>query len=190
MTPADELDLLFATPEHLTIGGRAVVVRGVTMAELPAFLRLYARMPADGADPESAEFVVWTADLCELLAQLSEQDIGWVNGLSEDAIGELFGAMRRANRILFESAPLRRGPRSRRKLSWATAVAGLVESGHSLDAIRGYTLAQVEQLTAAHARISADRAIDALSIARAAQADNKGYRRALQSIEKARTELG
>ncbi|ANQ83706.1 hypothetical protein dqs_0630 [Azoarcus olearius] len=192
---ANELDLLFAAPECVSVGGERVDVRGVRLSELPRFLRLYDARPAlpeGGELPPQAEAALaeWQAGLVVMLSNLCCRSVDWLSGRTDAELGELFGAMRRANRILFDPAPARHGPRNGRGQSWATAAAWLVECGHSLEAVGNYTLAQIEQLTAAHGRLAADRSLDALSIARAAQADRKGYSQALAALKRARTQLG
>lgn len=192
---ADELDVLFAAPEHASVGGERVSVRGVRLAELPAFLRLYDSRPpqpegAASAPEAEAALVAWQADLIDMLGRLCDRPMEWLTGLPDTDLVELFGAMRRANSILFDPVPARHGPRNGKGQSWATAAAWLIECGHSLEAVGRYTLAQIELLTAAHARLAADRSLDALSIARAAQADRKGYSQALAALKRARTQLG
>lgn len=196
---AGTLDALFAAPVRVTVAGEVVRVRGVVLDELADFLRLYDRAPgnaggaeADGEagteDPDAVRD--WAADLLAMLARLCDRPLDWLQQRADDELEALFAAMRRANAVLFEPQPARHGPRGNRGHSWATAAAWLVECGHSLHQVRGYTLGQIEQLTAAHARLAADRRIDELSIARAAQAPQKGYRAALKSLEKARAQLG
>ena len=192
MTPtaADELDVLFAAPVPVTAGGEQLYVRGVVLEELPAFLRLYARQQDGDAEPDAAAAASWAADFVRLASTLCGRSAEWVLELGDDDTERLLAAMKRANRILFDAPALRHGPRNSRGASWANAVAQLVECGHALEAVRRYTLAQVEMLCAAHARLSADRRIDELTLARGAQADNKGYRRALAALETARKTLG
>ncbi len=193
-TAADEIDSLFAAPVPVTVGGEALLVRGVVLEELPRFLRLYAHQQHGEADPaaalDNAALAAWAADFVQLTALLCGRPAEWVLELGEDDTACLLDAMKRANRILFDTPTTRHGPRNARGASWANAVAMLVEAGHALEAVRRYTLAQIEMLCAAHARLAADRRLDDLSIARASQADHKGYRRALAALEKARTTLG
>lgn len=192
MTPtaADELDVLFAAPVPVAAGGEQLYVRGVVLDELPAFLRLYARQPADDAALDAIDGDAWATDFVALMAPLCDRTPEWLWALPEPDIERVMDATRRANRILFDAPALRHGPRNSRGASWANAVAQLVECGHALEAVRRYTLAQIEMLCAAHARLAADRRIDELAIARAAQADMKGYKRALAALEKARATLG
>ena len=116
----------------------------------------------------------------------------WIGALADDDQDALFAAMWQANRILFDpAAGVRTGPRSKADaISWATAAALLVKAGHRAEDIERYTLAQIEQYMAAHQRLAADRRIEALSIARAAQAETKGFRQFLRSLELARARLG
>lgn len=186
---AAQLDALFAAPVRVTVGGRCVAVRGVWLGELAEFLRLYASRPADGADQAAAEVQAWMRSITAMLSRLCGQPLDWLDTLPEADLDALFGAMWAANRILFEPSA-RSGPRGGEKISWATAVAVLVEAGHRPADIECYTLVQVEHYMAAHARIEADRKISALSIARAARASEKGYRSFMRALESARTKLG
>ncbi len=189
---ADELDALFAAPVRVTVGGRQVAVRGVWLGELAEFLRIYADKPAEGTPDDAPEVAAWAARILSVLSRLSGEDETWVAGLPEAQLDALFGAMWQANRVLFEpGAGVRHGPRGAREhISWATAAAVLIEAGHRPEDIARYSLAQVEQYMAAHARLAADRRVEALSIARAAQADGKGFRQFLRSLELARARLG
>lgn len=192
---ADQLDALFAAPVRVTVAGRPVEVRGVWLCELPEFLRLYARKPADDAPDADLATHAWTMDVIGVLSQLCGQPVEWISTLDEADQEAIFDAMWRANRVLFQpGSGLRTGPRSGQhsgdSISWATAAALLIEAGHRAEDIERYTLAQIEQYMAAHARLAADRRLAALSIARAAQADAKGFRQFTRSLEAARTKLG
>ena len=189
---ADELDALFAAPVRVTIGGEHVAVRGVWLCELPELLRLYAAKPNDDAPEDGAAAQTWLAGIVAVLARLSGKTVAWVTALSDDDQEALFAAMWQANSNLFAPAS---GPRTSARgkgseISWATAAAALVEAGHRAEDVGRYTLAQVEQYMAAHARLAADRRLDALSVARAAQADGKGFKQFMRAIEQARTKLG
>lgn len=193
LAPADELDALFAAPVLATVGGQCVRVRGVAMGELAQFLRLYERSHAgaeqDGAE-QLAETAGWLAEMQAMAATLSGWPLEWIEALDDEGLAQMFDAMGRANRVLFDSGRPRSGPRNEKTYTWATAVAQLVECGHALEAVRGYSVGQVEQLMMAHARLAAERRIDELTIARAAQADTKGFKNAVSALEKARTALG
>lgn len=178
----------------MTVAGKAVAVRGVRLGELAAFLRLYADKPDDELAQDAPAVQAWLLGVVGMLAQLSGEPESWLLDLTDAELDALFGAMWAANRVLFDDAIGgigRRGPRTARdQISWATAAALLVEAGHSHDAVAGYTLTQIEQYVAAHARLAADRRIDALSIARAAQSDGKAYRNILRTLESGRAKLG
>lgn len=194
---ADELDALFAAPVRVAVAGKQVEVRGVRLSELGGLLRLYADKPDDALSLDAPAVQSWLGRIVAMLSRLSGEPESWLRELPDDDLELLFRAMWEANRVLFDDAidgisrAARRGPRTARdQISWATAAAALVEAGHGHDAVAGYTLTQIEQYIAAHARLAADRRIDALSIARAARADGKSYRNVLRALEIARAKLG
>lgn len=189
---AAQLDALFAAPVRITVAGQAVAVRGVWLGELPEFLRLYAAKPADGTPDHAPAALAWLDGIVGVLARLSGMSPHWIGALADDDQDALFAAMWQANRILFDpAAGVRTGPRSKADaISWATAAALLVEAGHRAEDIERYTLAQIEQYSAAHARLAADRRLEALSIARGAQADAKGFKQFMRALEQTRAKLG
>ena len=195
LDPADELDDILAAPVWVQAGGERVAVRGVWMCELPAFLRLHGTQPDAETqaralfDAEAAAAVEAHAGaLLEMLAGLCERTPQWLAGLHEAELQAVFEAMKAASRVLFEGAPRAAGAADPREpaASWAHAVALLVECGHALAAIRHYTVGQVERLLAAHAALAADRRMDDLCLARAAQADAEGFKRAVAEIKRSR----
>lgn len=188
---AAQLDALFAAPVRVAVGGKRVAVRGVWLGELADFLRLSARKPAEGAAHDAPEVIDWMAEIVQVLARLCGETVEWVTALDDASLDALFAAMWEANRVLFEpGAGARTGPRGGASISWATAAAVLIEAGHRPEDIERYTLVQIEQYMAAHARLAADRRLEALSIARASQADQKGYRSFLRTLEASRAKLG
>lgn len=197
--PADELDDVLGAPVWVQAGGERLAVRGVWMCELPAFLRLHERQPDAELqaralfDPEAAQAVqAHAAALLDLLAQSCGRSAQWLAALDEAELQGVFEAMKAANRALFgerRAAPHASAP-GEPAASWARAVALLVECGHALDAVAHYTVGQVERLLAAHAALSADRRLDELCLARAAQADAEGFKRAVAEIKRSRRALG
>lgn len=187
---AAQLDALFAAPVRVTVGGRCVAVRGVRLGELAEYLRLYDTRPAGDAAQDTPEAAAWSRGIVRMLSQLCGEPQAWIEALPEADLDALFAAMQEANRALFARPDARSGPRGGEKISWATAVAVLIEAGHRPADIERYTLTQVEHYMAAHARLAADRQIAALSIARAAAATEKGYRPFMRALESARTKLG
>lgn len=190
MTPeavADELDAIFAAPVQVTVRGERVMARGVRLDELPAFLRLYARQQVAGALEETAGW----EEMLALFAKLCDRPVEWLVALEEGELGRIFAAVEAANSGLIGAGGLRAGLQAGggKPLPWAVAVAQLVERGHALEAVRGYTLGQVERLLQAHARLSADTRLDELTLARAAQADRKGFKGAVEALEHARKAL-
>lgn len=62
-------------------------------------------------------------------------------------------------------------------------MARLIESGHRLEDLKGYTLAQVNLLLGAHQNLAQMRLHDELIIARAAQATPEGFRSVEASLK-------
>jgi hypothetical protein len=59
----------------------------------------------------------------------------------------------------------------------------LIGHGHSLEAIRGYTLFQLKQFTAAAQRQERRQLRDRLVVARAAQYEKSDYKKFMQALE-------
>lgn len=196
--PANELDDVLGAPVWVHAGGERVAVRGVWICELPDFLRLHATQPDEvllaraAFDADAARALDGHAmQMLALLAGLCDRTPEWLAALDDADLEKVFAAMKQANRVLFEgaAAPSHVGRDREVAASWARAVALLVECGHALDAVRRYTVGQVERLLAAHAALAADRRLDELCLARAAQADAEGFRRAVAEIKKSRGAL-
>lgn len=183
---ADELDALFAAPVPVCLRGEWLAVRGVWMCELPELLRLSTQAEADG---EAAPG--WQGPMLELLSRLCGRSPEWLAALDEGDAEKLFAAADEANGQLWRDAALREryAAGDAQPVSWVTAVARLVEAGHRLTDVARYTPAQVDVLLQGHARLRAEQRIDELSIARAAQATDKGFRGAMDALKRARREL-
>lgn len=196
--PANELDDVLGAPVCVHAGGERLAVRGVWMCELPAFLRLHANQPDEALqaraalDVDAARAMDGHAmEMLALLAGLCGRSHEWLAALDDADLERVFAAIKQANRVLFDGAtePAHSGRDREAAASWARAVALLVECGHALDAVRRYTVGQVERLLAAHAALAADRRLDELCLARAAQADAEGFRRAVAEIKRSRVAL-
>lgn len=185
---ADELDALFAAPVPVCLRGEWLDVRGVWMCELAELLRLTGG--AEGSTDGDIE-AGWQGPMLDLLGRLCGRDPDWLASLAEDEAERLFAAAEEANGALWRDATSRAryAAGDNRPVSWATAVARLVEAGHRLDDVARYTPAQVDVLLQGHARLRAEQRIDELSIARAAQATDKGFRGAMDALKRARREL-
>ncbi len=178
---ADELDALFAAPVCITLRGEPLQVRGVRLEELPQVLRM-AHAP-DGTPAADA-------GMLELFSRLCGRPVAWLAALDDADAESLFAAVQQVNKALYQMGPAAlSAAQGSKPATWATAVARLVECGHPLDAIRHYTLDQIDRLLQAHARNSADARLDELSIARAAQADRKGYKSMIDALQRARASL-
>jgi hypothetical protein len=60
----------------------------------------------------------------------------------------------------------------------------LIAHGHSLDAIKGYTLAQVRAFLKAIERINSDRRVGEAIAARMAQAEGKAFKSYIKSLQR------
>lgn len=70
-----------------------------------------------------------------------------------------------------------------RRVGWADVIAVLVESGHSLNDLRHYTLSQIDVLARAHSKLARRRLRDACIAARAGQAESKAFAGFLKQLE-------
>lgn len=178
-------------PCHLSTG--TVMLNPITLAGLPDLIELLSLSSAMPEDDESIEDRLEVA--LALVALMSGLDPADIAALSDSDFAFLEAACRAANPSIFGDASL---PRARAKgaagrqglRSIETSVALLVERGHRLEDIKGYTLAQIERLSLAHARLAAEQRINDLVIARAAAASEKGYKATSQSLQQALARLG
>jgi hypothetical protein len=60
----------------------------------------------------------------------------------------------------------------------------LIAHGHSLDAIKGYTLAQVRAFLKAIERINSDRRVGEAIAARMAQAEGKAFKSYIKTLQR------
>lgn len=178
-------------PCHLSTG--TVMLSPITLAGLPDLIELLNLNTAISDDGESTDDRLEVA--LALVALMSGLDPADIAALSDSDFTFLEAACRAANPSIFGDAVAPRargtGAAGRHGLrSIETSVALLVERGHRLEDIKRYTLAQIEQLSLAHARLAAEQRINDLMIARAAAASEKGYKSIAQSLQQALARLG
>ena len=177
-------------PCHLSTG--TVTLHPLTLEQLPdlvTLLCLNEELMADGDSIEDQREIAGA--VVSLMSGLSPDEI---MSLSASDFERLDAACRKANPSLFRTQDgaqqRRRGPTSRNLRSLETSIATLIECGHQIEDVKRYTLAQIERLSLAHARLAAERRINDLAIARAARASEKGYRSVSQSLQQSLMRLG
>lgn len=179
-----ELVELFAQYLQTEIAGEQVLVRALELREIVA-LWSNDGLVSDTDNP-AAELVVGSR-LLALSVMKPGRD--WIESLGDDDLAKLFDLVNRANRALFAPPPPTHAEPGARQPTWSDAIAQLVEAGHSLAAIERYTMNQIDLLAAAHARLAIERKLDEVTLARAAQADKKGFREVLSGLKKALARL-
>lgn len=177
---AADIAAVLGLPVFVTVAGEPVRVSGVLFAELPQLIDEAAGVEAAGG--ESTLFM-------RVLNRSVQRSADWWAGLAEADFEALMEAFHRVNAPLFDGAPRTISTEKTEPSSWIDVVARLVQAGHSIAAIKGYTLLQMDALSKAYDRIEADRAVDALSIGRAAQADDKSYKKVLADMRRVRAKL-
>lgn len=186
---AQVIDEMFGAPHvaQLTIG--PVSIAPVTLGELPALLALLSHQERqDSGSPEEQEACA------RVMEFVSRQSRAFIATLSPEDQVTLLDVAYQANPTLFRKPSpggrTRRGSSSSAANGLQESIALLLECGHSLAAIAGYTLAQIERLTLLHSRLAAERNINSLVVARAAQAETNGYKNFAAALKRARTMLG
>ena len=177
-----ELEELLGAPYRVTLSGGEVCVTPMRFGDLPELLRC---LDAWQREPATAD-----GDL-HLLELTTGLEADFLKTLNDADLEALLAASKAVNPTLYREeagAVLTRRPSAPGGIE--TAVALLIEAGHTLAAVEGYTLAQIDRLSLAHARLAAERRIDELMIARAAQADSKGFKHAVASLQRSLGKLG
>lgn len=177
-----ELEELLGAPYRVTLSGGEVAVTPLKFGDLPELLRC---LDAWHSEPPTAD-----GDL-HLLELTTGLQAGFLKTLTDADLEALLEASKAVNPTLYREgtgAALARRPSAPGGIE--TAVALLIESGHTLKAVEGYTLAQIDRLSLAHARLAAERRIDELMITRAAQADSKGFKHAVASLQRSLAKMG
>lgn len=176
---AADVAAVLGLPAMVMVAGEAVRVSGVLFADLPQLAEEAAAAGATGG--EDTLFL-------SVLNRSVKRSPDWWAGLAEAEFDAVMEAFYRVNSPLFETAQPAAAGRAE-TASWVDVVARLVQAGHSIAAIKGYTLLQMDVLSKALDRVDADQALDALSIARTAQADDKSYRKVLADMRRVRAKL-
>lgn len=170
-----ELEELLGTPHQVELSVGAVTVTPLKFGDLPELLAcLDAQQEESGGAAFSRLLELSTGLQADFIASLGEEDLI-----------ALMAASKAANPSIYREAPAsaRMPSGARAKGGILDSVALLIESGHTLEDIKGYTLSQIECLGLAHARLEAERRINDLCLARAAQADGKGFKNTVARLE-------
>lgn len=177
-----ELEELLGAPHLVALSVGEVRVTPLKFGDLPELLRCLDAWHSEPPTPEG--------DL-RLLALTTGCEADFLTTLSDADLEALLTASKTVNPSLYREGPgaaLARRPSAPGGVD--AAVCLLIESGHTLAAVKDYTLAQIERLSLAHARLAAERRIDELMIARAAQADGKGFKHTVASLQREVAKLG
>lgn len=181
-----ELYEIFGGLHEVLIDGEAVFIKPLTLGNLPAFLAAYSR--SDIPDNAEEADVVPGASI-RAIEILTGRDSEWLQSLSEQSMERVMRTVVDANPTLFgaeEPGRLMHIPRGRieeNSRALQLSIAQLVEAGHSLSCIQGYTLKQVDVLCRAHARLAAERQINAMVAARAGQAVDRDFKEVVGSLK-------
>lgn len=176
--PYQELADILGLPYDVSLAGGPKSIKPLVLRDVPVFMRWHARSNFSGSDlsPEEVEANGWVIRL--LVGRSAE----WLNSLSDADLAAVLDAAILANATLFKqrdddkpglAAVL--GAAEQQK-ALRVAVAQLVEAGHRLHDIAGYTLRQIDLLSRAHARLAAERQISALVAARAGAGSAKVFK--------------
>lgn len=177
---------LFGAAFEVRLSRETVLIKPLVMRDLPAFLRWYEK-----CDFSAERDLV--ADAAEanirVLEMLSGRPFEWFDELGEEDARLLVQAVLALNKALFEKSDAPRGASLQQAQSdggkaLQLAVAQLVEAGHRLEDIQGYTLDQVDILCRAHARLAADRQVNALVASRGGQVDAESFKRIVAELNK------
>ncbi len=177
------LEGLFGEPYPVHLNGVLEWIAPITIDRLLAMRRVRAMLAAEA--PRSDDTAVRQVADIQLLALASGLAAAKIEALSDDNLARLREEIERINAPVFGHGTAPNGDPSEDAdpADSLTAIAMLVESGHSLAAVRGYTLAQVRLFAQCHARLAAERSINELCIARASQADSKVYQGFAERLE-------
>lgn len=177
---------LFGAAFEVRLSRETVLVKPLVMRDLPAFLRWYEKCDFSA----ERDLVSGEAEAnIRVLEMLSGQPFEWINSLEQDDLCTLVKAVVALNKALFEKSDATRGASLQQVQSdggkaLQLAVAQLVEAGHRLQDVQGYTLDQVDILCRAHARLAADRQINALVASRGGQVDAESFKKIVAELNK------
>lgn len=177
---------LFGAAFEVRLSRETLLIKPLVMRDLPAFLRWYEQCDFSA----ERDLVAGAAEAnIRVLEMLSGRPFDWINQLGEEDLCHLVQAVISINKALFAKSEAPRGASLQQVQSdggkaLQLAVAQLVEAGHLLQDIQGYTLDQVDILCRAHARLAADRQINALVASRGGQVDGESFKRIVAELNK------
>ncbi|WP_157659258.1 hypothetical protein, partial [Thauera butanivorans] len=185
--PYQEILALFGAGVDVQLTHEMIRIKPLTMRDLPVFMQWYSRSDFSGEGEVLPDVAHANARVIEMLTGRS---LGWLDALAEDEFRGVVKAAIEANPTLFERVQSA-VPRDLRGADIAAqgnaiqlSIARLVEAGHSLQDIQGYTLQQVDILCRAHARLAEERQINALVASRGGQVDAASFRRLIDQLKR------
>lgn len=185
--PYHQLAALFGARHQVCLSVGTIEIEPMTLRRFPTFMQWYARADFSGEEigPEAEEA---NARVFEMLTGCSHD---WLSALPEDDLKQVVMHVFEANPTLFKKNGAEGGPASiggidvrEQEKALCVAVAQLIEAGHRLRDIEGYTLHQFEILSRAHARLAAERQINSLVAARGGQVEVKSFQQIIGQLQK------
>ena len=170
------------------LDGRRTPVTPLRLGELPAVLDAVAGIDAACFNPDDemglAVLVLEHSEaVFELLVLAARLPRDRIEALSTEAFFLLLVAVLEVNRDLFRPDPASSAAADS-TATWADTLQMLIGAGHSLDAVRGYTLAQVRGFARAVARARRIEARHNLLMLRAAQQEPKAFKAVLRDLDR------
>lgn len=184
-----ELCDVLGMPRVVRIEGVSYEILPITVEELPEFRRNMATVQAASVTPDDLEAKrLGDNASCRVIELVTRQSFDVFESLPVSVRDALLDAGYRANWVLFGNGRLH-GEVSQKGRSTGSdeidvALAVLVEAGHGLDAIKGYTLSQVAVLSRAHAQLAAERQISAMVAARSGQVKSEDFKRMVSDLQR------
>lgn len=186
MTLHEDLAALFGATYEVQLSSETIHIKPLVLRDLPLFMQWYSRADFSGGEI-GAEAVEANARVLEMLTGF---DMGWLNGLPDEDLRKVLEYSTAANPTLFKkgggeegAASMSLGVKEQQK-ALCVSVAQLVEAGHLLGDIQGYTLQQLEILSRAHARLAAERQISLLVAARGGHVEAKSFQQIIGQLKR------
>lgn len=184
------LEVLSPQPEVIELsGGDRFLVYPVTIGQLIPFIdKFSAYLPAALAALEGDAFPCIQLVINDVDGLIGA--VSFCTGISSDRVAQLapeqfikvYLAIVQANKDLFIQDK-QKNHIAYDKNVWANSIARLIKSGHSLEQIKNYTLAQFKWFLSAIDRADKVSFKQMILAARIAQYDKDGFKRALEEID-------